>query len=302
MKPHNFMYLFKEGARNLFANKLMSFACIGVLVACLLLIGGATLFSLNVNSIVQYWEQQNVVVAFLSEKVGPSDVDALELTLSNMDNIIETQFVSKEETLERSKEQTYEEYAGIFDGLEEDNPLLDSFVLRLKDPSIIEDTVAQLRSTEGIFKVNAVTDVAHILSGLKRTVSVAGMAIVVILVAVSVVIITNTIKITVFNRRKEINIMRYVGATDAFIRMPFLVEGMLIGILSAVFAFFLLGFGYTYLLEWVKTNYTEQLPIIYNNAISFWDIAPKVFAGFSGLGVFIGVAGSGVFVRKYLKV
>jgi len=302
MKPHNFMYLFKEGARNLFANKLMSFACIGVLVACLLLIGGATLFSLNVSSIVQYWEQQNVVVAFLSEKVGPSDVDALELTLSNMDNIIETQFVSKEETLERSKEQTYEEYAGIFDGLEEDNPLLDSFVLRLKDPSIIEDTVAQLRSTEGIFKVNAVTDVAHILSGLKRTVSVAGMAIVVILVAVSVVIITNTIKITVFNRRKEINIMRYVGATDAFIRMPFLVEGMLIGILSAVFAFFLLGFGYTYLLEWVKTNYTEQLPIIYNNAISFWDIAPKVFAGFSGLGVFIGVAGSGVFVRKYLKV
>jgi len=302
MKPHNFMYLFKEGARNLFANKLMSFACIGVLVACLLLIGGATLFSLNVNSIVQYWEQQNVVVAFLSEKVGPSDVDALELTLSNMDNIIETQFVSKEETLERSKEQTYEEYAGIFDGLEEDNPLLDSFVLRLKDPSIIEDTVAQLRSTEGIFKVNAVTDVAHILSGLKRTVSVAGMAIVVILVAVSVVIITNTIKITVFNRRKEINIMRYVGATDAFIRMPFLVEGMLIGVLSAVFAFFLLGFGYTYLLEWVKTNYTEQLPIIYNNAISFWDIAPKVFAGFSGLGVFIGVAGSGVFVRKYLKV
>jgi len=302
MKPHNFMYLFKEGARNLFANKLMSFACIGVLVACLLLIGGATLFSLNVSSIVQYWEQQNVVVAFLSEKVGPSDVDALELTLSNMDNIIETQFVSKEETLERSKEQTYEEYAGIFDGLEEDNPLLDSFVLRLKDPSIIEDTVAQLRSTEGIFKVNAVTDVAHILSGLKRTVSVAGMAIVVILVAVSVVIITNTIKITVFNRRKEINIMRYVGATDAFIRMPFLVEGMLIGVLSAVFAFFLLGFGYTYLLEWVKTNYTEQLPIIYNNAISFWDIAPKVFAGFSGLGVFIGVAGSGVFVRKYLKV
>lgn len=302
MRLHNFTYLFKEGARNVFSNKLMSLASIGVLMACLLLIGSATLFSLNVNSIVRYVEQQNEVVAFLEDDLTREDIQVLELTLGEMDNILETTYISKDAALEQQKADIGPEFEGLLDGLEEDNPLLDRFILRVGDPSRIENTVAALRATDGILKVNAATEVSYILAGLKRAVTVAGMAIVAILVVVSVVIITNTIKLTVFSRRKEINIMKYVGATDLFIRMPFLVEGMLIGLFAATLAFLMLGFGYTYLLEWMGKNYATQLPIVIDNAIDFWEFATQLFAGFAGLGVFIGVVGSGIFVRKYLKV
>jgi len=302
MRLHNFTYLLKEGARNVVSNKLMSLASIGVLMACLLLIGSATLFSLNVNSIVRYVEQQNEVVAFLEEDLTREDVQVLELTLGQMDNILETTYISKDAALEQQKADIGPEFEGLLDGLEDDNPLLDRFILRVGDPSRIENTVAAIRATDGILKVNAATEVSYILAGLKRAVTVAGMTIVAILVVVSVVIITNTIKLTVFSRRKEINIMKYVGATDLFIRMPFLVEGMLIGLLAATLAFLMLGYGYTYLLEWIGKNYAVQLPIVIDNAIDFWEFAPQLLAGFAGLGVFIGVVGSGVFVRKYLKV
>jgi len=302
MRLHNFTYLLKEGARNVVSNKLMSLASIGVLMACLLLIGSATLFSLNVNSIVRYVEQQNEVVAFLEADLTREDVQVLELTLGQMDNILETTYISKDAALEQQKADIGPEFEGLLDGLEDDNPLLDRFVLRVGDPSRIENTVAALRATDGILKVNAATEVSYILAGLKQAVTVAGMTIVAILVVVSVVIITNTIKHTVFSRRKEINIMKYVGATDLFIRMPFLVEGMLIGLLAATLAFLMLGYGYTYLLGWIGENYAAQLPIVVDNAIDFWEFAPQLLAGFAGLGVFIGVVGSGVFVRKYLKV
>jgi len=302
MRLHNFTYLLKEGARNVVSNKLMSLASIGVLMACLLLIGSATLFSLNVNSIVRYVEQQNEVVAFLEADLTREDVQVLELTLGQMDNILETTYISKDAALEQQKADIGPEFEGLLDGLEDDNPLLDRFILRVGDPSRIENTVAALRATDGILKVNAATEVSYILAGLKQAVTVAGMTIVAILVVVSVVIITNTIKLTVFSRRKEINIMKYVGATDLFIRMPFLVEGMLIGLLAATLAFLMLGYGYTYLLGWIGENYAAQLPIVVDNAIDFWEFAPQLLAGFAGLGVFIGVVGSGVFVRKYLKV
>jgi len=302
MRLHNFTYLLKEGARNVVSNKLMSLASIGVLMACLLLIGSATLFSLNVNSIVRYVEQQNEVVAFLEADLTREDVQVLELTLGQMDNILETTYISKDAALEQQKADIGPEFEGLLDGLEDDNPLLDRFILRVGDPSRIENTVAALRATDGILKVNAATEVSYILAGLKQAVTVAGMTIVAILVVVSVVIITNTIKLTVFSRRKEINIMKYVGATDLFIRMPFLVEGMLIGLLAATLAFLMLGYGYTYLLEWIGENYAVQLPLVIDNAIDFWEFAPQLLAGFAGLGVFIGVVGSGVFVRKYLKV
>ncbi len=303
MRLNNFAYLCKEGARNLVVNKLMTFACIGVLVACLLLIGGAAMFSLNVNSIVTYVEQQNEVTAFIDENMQKEDIEVLTLTLENMENILQITYVSKTEALDQLKQRVDQDgkYIGLFDGLEDDT-LLDTYIIRIKDLSKLEDTVARLRETDGIVQVNASTDVANILTGLKQTVNVAGAIVVLILIVVSVAIITNTIKLTVYSRRKEINIMKYVGATDGFIRLPFLVEGMLIGLIAAIFAFFILGFGYTYLLQWAGEHYGDQISIIITNAIDFWGIALYVLAAFGGLGIFIGIVGSGVFVRKHLKV
>jgi len=301
MKLSNFTYLVRQGARNVLSNKLMSFACIGVLVACLLLIGGAALFSLNVNSMVRYVEQQNQVVAFLSDDIQENEAQAMGEAFLALDNVLEVSYVSKEDALENQRREMAE-FADLLDGLEDDNPLPRSYIIRIDDSAILTKTVDELRGIAGVNKVNAATDVAKILTGLKRGVSIAGTGIVLILVAVSVVIITNTIKLTVFSRRKEINIMKYVGATDTFIRLPFLVEGMFIGLLAACLAFLLLGFGYTYLLKWIGENYAAQLAVVYNNTIDFWDIASYLFASFAGLGIFIGAVGSGLFVRKYLKV
>ena len=303
MRVNNFIYLCKEGARNLFMNKLMSFACIGVLVACLLLIGSAAMFTLNVDRIVADVEQRNEIVVFLEEHLTGTDIDILELNIRSIENVTDITFVSREEALENLRIQLEAEsiYIGILDGLEDDT-LLNTYVLRVRDLSLLDDTVARLRGKDGMLQVNAATDVANILTGINRVVHISGLVIVVILIAVSIVIITNTIKLTVYTRRKEINIMKYVGATDTFIRLPFLVEGMLIGLIAAGLSFLILGFGYTYLMEWLEENYAGEFPIIVLNAVDFWEIAPQIMIGFVAIGVFISVVGSGVFVKKYLKV
>lgn len=300
MRLHNFAYLFKEGTKGVFHNKLMSFACIGVLVACLLLIGGAILFTLNVNSIANVVEEQNEVVAILKDELSREDIDLVGLKLTANDNIISVKFVSREEALEQEKLK-FGKDAFLLDGIGADT-YPNIYILRIGDLSILEETVAEITALDGVDKVYASTEVAHILVGVKNAVYFAGAGIVLILVAVSVVIITNTIKLSVFSRRKEINIMKYVGATDGFIRMPFLVEGMIIGLMAALFAFLLIGGAYTYLLQWAAENYGQSLGVFIENAVSFDSIALELLIGFTALGVFIGVVGSGSFVRKYLKV
>lgn len=301
MKAHNVAYLLKEGGRNIFHNKLMSFACIGVLVACFLLIGSSVLVSLTVNNVVRYVENQNEVVAFLEDSVTNDDISVINLALKNIDNIGQITFQSKDEVLENERASAGE-YAILWDGLEDSNPYPPTYILQVKDLSLLDETVDSIKSIRGVEKVLAQTEVASILAGVKKTVNYAGAGIVLILIAVSVVIITNTIKLTVFSRRKEINIMKYVGATDNFIRMPFLVEGMLIGLIAAIFAFLILGFSYTYLLQWAGENYGQYLAVILNSAVKFPDIALFMFGGFAAIGMFIGTIGSGVFVRRYLKV
>ena len=160
----------------------------------------------------------------------------------------------------------------------------------------------RLESISGVSAVRAPDAVAEAFSSIKRAVSVSGMFIVAILIVVSLVIIANTIKVTVFNRRKEINIMKYVGATDAFIRLPFFVEGFLLGLLSALLAFGLLWVGYNYVLDAVSLNPSAFIQSAYQNTIPFEEVALELLAWFAGGGIGIGVFGSMFFVNRYLKV
>lgn len=301
MRLHNLGYLLKEGTRNVLHNKLMSFACIGVLLACLLLIGGASMISLNVNSMVSYVEDQSEVVLILDDGITQAETDALELRLSRMDEILSARYVSKEEALQ-SQRAALGEDAVLLDGFDENNVFPASYVVRVQDISQLDAIVKSLETLGGVEKVKAQTDVAEILTALKRTVGIAGAAVVAILIVVSVLIITNTIKISIFSRRKEINIMKYVGATDAFIRLPFLMEGMIIGLTAAILAFLILGAGYTYLIQWMNQRLGDYLGIFFNNAIAFGDVALYVFGAFTGLGIAVGVVGSGLFIGRYLRV
>jgi cell division transport system permease protein len=304
MRAHNFFFLFKQGTKNVFSNKLMSFASIGVLIACFLLIGSAVLFTLDINQIAGYIGDQNEIVVYLSENLTTQDIEVVELEIHGIDNILEYTYHSKVENLKIYAEKlggTPEEL--LVDPLQ-DNPFVATIELRVSDPEAFSETIALLEDIEGVIKVQGSAEVAQTLVAIRQTVFYAGAGIVAILVIVSVVIITNTIKLTVFSRRKEINIMKYVGATDSFIRFPFLIEGMLIGLCAATIAFLGLGLGYTYLLQWLWENYQTDyiLSFFVSNAIDFRDIAVYMFGGFAALGCVLGMVASGFFVKKYLRV
>ncbi len=301
MKGSSFSYLIKEGARNIWVNRMMSLASIGILVSCMLLIGSAILLSINLNGMVSYVENQNEMVAFLEDSADDVTVSAVEAALNSNDNVDSFAFVSREEALERYSEIVPD---SLLENLEQDKeevfPL--SFRITLKDLSLIDETTAQIESIPGIMRVNAPTNVAETVTGIKRAVYICGSGIIIILLAVTLIIIANTIKVTVFNRRKEINIMKFVGATDRFIRMPFVVEGILLGVISACIAYLLLWGGYTYLINYVQTQASATLSAFLKNLVPFSQVAKQLLASFAVGGIAIGVFGSMIFVRKHLKV
>lgn len=301
MKGNNLGYLIKEGARNVWVNRLMSLASIGVLVACLLLMGGAMLISYNITQAVGYVEDQNSVVVFLDEGVTQEQIDSVGTKIKNMDNVLEAKFVSKDQALENMMNDM-DESADLMEGLLTENPLLDSYEIRVDDLSQLTQTTDAIEKLGNIYKIVSPTEAASTLTSVKRIVSIAGGVIVLILFAVSIMIIANTIKITVFNRRKEVSIMKYVGATDSFIRFPFVIEGIIIGVFSALVAYGILWLGYQYALEHFLSGGSSWLQGVAQSFIPFRSIAGVVAIGFFGAGIGIGAGGSLIFVRKYLKV
>ena len=302
MRGSSFGYLIKEGAKNIYVNRLMSFASIGTLVACMLLIGSSLLFSMNVNKIVGYAEQQNEVEVELEDGLDEEEIQEIDGEISLIDNVYERTFVSKDELLEEQRAQS-EELNALLESFEgEENPLYDSYRLKVEDLSQLTSTVMKLEAIEGVTAVRTSDAVAEVMVSIKHAVAASGMFIVAILIVVSLVIIANTIKVTVFNRRKEINIMKYVGATDSFIRLPFFVEGFLLGLISALFAFGLLWGGYNYVLQIVAGNQSALIQQTVANIIPFEEVALRLLMWFAGGGIGIGVLGSMFFVNKYLKV
>ena len=294
-------YLIGEGARNIHANRQMTAASIGVLVACMLLIGAAVLFSLNADSVMGYIESQNDVVVFVKDSASDADARGLGKTLEAIDNVASVRYISKEEALEGQMERMGNS-AYLMDALREDNPLPATYYVKLKNLELLSDTVAKLQEEPLVMEVNSPTDMASTLVGIKKAVNFGGMAIVAILGAVSILIVSNTIKLTIFSRRKQISIMKYVGATDTFIRLPFLVEGVLIGLCSALLAFALLWVGYYYLLDWLGGGTSSWLQLAYQHLVQFEDVAWRMLGGFCGAGAAFGMAGALFFVGRYLKV
>ena len=303
MRGSSFGYLLKSGFKNLYHNRLMSAASIGVLVACMILIGGAALLSLNVRNIVGVAGEENEVVVFLEDGLSQDEIEQIGISINKLGNIEDLNYVSKEEALKTEQEK--EKWGGLLDGLsEEDNPLPASYRIHLVD--ITENklirTCEQLAKIEGIEDYNAPYKEASILTDIQNAVTLVGFIVVVILIVVSIMIIANTIKITVFSRSKEIYIMKLVGATDTFIRLPFMIEGILIGVIAAMLAFGILWLGYDYAIQAVQTTTSSWLSITSDSLVEFEDIAAYLLGFFAAMGAGIGMFGSVVFVRKHLKV
>ncbi|MBP0962717.1 MAG: permease-like cell division protein FtsX [Oscillospiraceae bacterium] len=301
MKASSMKYLAGEGVRNIGANRFMSLASIGVLTACLLLIGAAWLVSINANAVVGYVEDQNEAMAFVEDGTDADEILVIEEELKQIENIHEVIYVSKSQALEQQME-LLEENAFLFEEFENDNPYPDSFRLKIDDLSKLSEIIEQVEDIDGIDGTSASADLAATITDIKNGISFAGMAIVGLLSLVSLVIVANTIKITVFNRRKEIGIMKLVGATDLFIRLPFLVEGLLLGLISAVVSFLLLWGGYELILGFMSGTQSSWFMMAFEQLVPFAKVAAEMLIAFLAAGMAIGGLGSMMFVGKHLKV
>ena len=301
MKWSSFQYLTKQGLHNLRANRLMSLASIGVLTACLLLTGIAGLFSANVNSLVEYLGDQNETVVYLDQGLSDEELASVDQTLRSMPGLAAVTYVSQEEVLETYKGYM-SEYADLFNDFEEDNPFHANYRVVLENLNQLDEMIAQLEQIDGVYSVSAPTQLSSVFLTIQRAVTYAGWALVAVLALVSVVVISNTIRLTVFARRKEINIMKYVGATNGFIRWPFFVEGTSVGLISGLLAAGLVIGAYALVVNKVGAMSGFWGPILGSCLLSVGQVWPDVLGAFLIFGVVIGSIGTATSIRKYLEV
>ena len=301
MRTGSFFYLLREGFRNISQNRLMSFATVGTLLSCLLLIGCSVLFTANVNSVVGHMESQNELVAFIDDDFTDQQIAGLEAEIRALDNVASVTFIDKDTGLKTWIENLGQSGA-LYDFLAADNPMPHSFSIKVKNLDDFDITVMHIDGMIGVDKLKAPTEVAEAMSGVRQAFTIVAAGIIIILVVVSLVIVANTIRITVFSRRREISIMRYVGATNMFIRLPFLFEGVILGILAGLLAYFLIWGGYAALLNWMPTSDAAWVGMLAGNVVPFKVVALPLLGSFLGAGTGIGALGSMLFIGKHIKV
>ena len=289
-------YLIREGVVNTWSNRLMSIASIGVLVCCLVLMGAASLVSININSIMDWVDSQNVIKVFIADGTDAARVTEIGVELENISNVRNCEFISKDAALADMMSQLDQNLQTISDlQMGENNPLPDAYRVTVNDLSAYDITLKHIQDIEGVESVTDKREYARKLTSLNRMVTLVGFAVVGLLFVVSLFIITNTIKLTMYVRKLEISIMKSVGATNWFIRVPFMIEGMIIGFVSGIISFFITWGIYTLAVEAVqKTVSTIAL-------ISFSKIAWWVLLAFTVSGMVVGSLGSGISITKYLR-
>ena len=295
MKNSSIGYIIGSAFRGMRKHLMMTTASVSVLIACMIIIGTAYLFSQNVSNFMEQIEQQNEIVAYISDEVPEEDYQSLQEQIKSINGVGETDFITKDEALEDYREELGEEgsYLDAFTG--EDNPLRNSFVITITELELFESASDSIASLEGIDHVRDTQEIVNILISLRKVVQVLGFWVMIILGLVSLFIISNTIKIAMFNRKTEINIMKYVGATNWFIRWPFIFEGFFIGVLAAAICFAMQWYVYNYLF----TALFEGIGFI--KLVPFSQLYWQIIVIFGVIGVVVGVFGSLTSIRKYLK-
>lgn len=369
MKFSSMRYLAGEGVKNAWVNRLMTIASVGVLVACMVIIGLAILISENVNKAVGNLEQQNVVMAYMKDYNwalygGGSDADTSSGTdssasdasqdtasdpeeaeagtsaessegsestesttddtdkadengikpsdyvihnddeakalcdeIAKIDNVAAVEYITSEEGLESVKESMIEGQESYFTFLDDEygNPMSGAAKITMTDMSKFDETIDKIMELDGVDTIQSQSDLADKIAAIKRGVGIAGFWIIAILMVISLVIVSNTIRVTMYNRKLEISIMKAVGATDSFVRIPFVVEGMLIGLVSALIAEGLLYFCYRVATETIIAT-LGTTDIVYYSDVAWW-----LLLVFIGIGIFAGVLGSVIMISKYLR-
>lgn len=288
-------YLIKEGLKSLWKNRMMSIASIGVLVSCLLMTGVAGLLSANLSTMMKSIEGNNNIVVYLEVTTPRLSSIKFGEELRKVSNIKDITFRSKEEGLETVIDML-DENGDLLKSLGGDeNFLPDSYIITMRDLSLYSETVEQISGIKNFASLTDYSDTANKLSNLDKLVRYAGIIIIAVLGIVSLFIIANTIRVTMFSRRMEISIMKSVGATNGFVRVPFVVEGMIIGIISALVSVTILYFAYERLMR-VISDLVPFLATVNIESIFLWLVLGYIVAG-----ILFGVLGSSITMGRYLK-
>ena len=299
MRIRTIRHIFKEGFVNSYRNKLMSLASVAIVVASLIVFGVFLLVAFNMEENIGIWKEQPQLEAFCYVELDDTQVQRVEDAIKNDNRVLQYERVSKELAFEKMRDKLGKNSA-ILDGYgSEIFPV--SFILKLKDMGYSDGVVKSLGDINGIEKVSYSQDTIEVITRVSYWFRLGSSVMIAIFLIVSVFIISNTIKLTVFARRKEINIMKYVGATDWFIRWPFVVEGVIISIIGAVFAFVITAYGYSAIHE----NFAQDLFLAESRMlvmVDIKDIWTQLILWYLAIGTVIGTIGSFVSLRRHLRV
>ena len=302
MKLSSINYLVGKGISSVWKNKMMSFASFCIMLVSLLMVGLSVLASININKIISGIEGKNEVIVIVKDDSTDEVITALEASINNISNVDTVAFYSKEEAWKSMIDDMTQQEKELFQYAEGDNPLPDTYKVSVKDIEKMADTTNLMSTLEGVESVKASNEFADVLISVRNIFSVIALAVVIALIIVCLVIISNTTRTSVFARRKEINIMKYVGATNKFIKIPFQIEGTIIGLLAAVAAFVLTMFVYRGVFNLFQGNYQLWSILGINSLYSFTDIFLPVAIAYLVAGAIIGAIGTTISTSKYVKV
>ena len=285
----------KEGVRGIFLHGFMSFAAVCVTVACLLIIGSFSSLLYNVNIMVEDLNKTNEILVYVDSELPDAEAKSIGTQINRIANVQNSKFVSREQALKEFVADHQEDDA--FSGVEATD-LRHRFVVTLVDNELMEQTVTSIKNIPGVAKVNAAFELAEGFSTIQNVLHIASIAVISVLLVVSLLIISNTVKLAMYDRRDEIAIMKMVGATNGFIRLPFVVEGFALGMLGATLAFFLEWGMYDALVARIEAMDTLKL----FQFVPFSDLLIPMVIVFGAAGMFVGILGSWTSIRKFMDV
>ena len=298
MRYNVFSYLIKEGFKSTFKQKKMTSASIIIMCATMFIFGLFFVIGENVNSVITQLESQQGIQIFIDEDATNEEIESLGNQIRNINGVNRVTFVSKEDALNSMKTTLGDE--SLFEGWDEENPFPASYFVTLTDLSLNEQVQSEVLALDNVDEIASENTTINRLRGLANGIQITTIVILELLIIISIFIIAYTIKLTVHARRREISIMKYVGATNSFIRGPFIVEGVIIGVISAIITLVILGLAYNGVMGSIGESVLIQEMGF--GLLSFSEMFYLVLTVYLVLGVGIGVLGSVISMRKYLKV
>lgn len=295
MKLNNLGYLLKEGFRGIFLHGFMSFAAVCVTVACLVIVGSFSALAYNLDVMVEELNQTSEILVLIDSDLSDAEARSIGTRINLLDNVLQATFVSREEALQ----DFIDDHDGdnAFNGVQASD-LRHRYVVTLEDNTKMQQTDEQLKQIPGVAKTDAAYELAEGFSTIQSVLHLVSIAIIAVLLVVSLLIISNTVKLAMYDRKDEIAIMKMVGATNGFIRLPFVVEGFTLGMTGAILAFGLEWAGYDALVQ--KVEGIDSLQLFH--FVDFQEILLPLVVIFAAAGMFVGIVGSWTSIRKFMDV